>query len=90
MSATDSTECDHLKLAAAKMVAHPMLSVKDAMILAKLTKTYNKRSLSGHDEVGSLVKSINVEKGKNSDVSPLTSNSMASLLGSNGSQKPKS
>jgi hypothetical protein len=36
------------------------------------------------------VKSINIEKGKNSDVSPLSSNSMASLLASNGSQKPKS
>jgi hypothetical protein len=34
MSATDSTEWDRLKQAAANMVAHPMLSVKDAMKLA--------------------------------------------------------
>ena len=34
MSATDSTKCDRLKQAAANMVAHPTLSVKDAMKLA--------------------------------------------------------
>jgi hypothetical protein len=37
MSTTDSTECDRLKVAAYKMVAHPGLSVKDAMIIAKFT-----------------------------------------------------
>jgi hypothetical protein len=34
MLATDSTKCDCLKLAVEKMVAHPGLSVKDAMKLA--------------------------------------------------------
>jgi len=34
MSTTDSTECDRPKLAVEKMVAHPGLSVKDAMKLA--------------------------------------------------------
>ena len=37
MSTTDSTECDRLKLAAAKMMAFPGLSVKDAMLIAKFT-----------------------------------------------------
>ena len=37
MSATDSIECDRLKLAVEKMVAHPGLSVKDAMTIAKFT-----------------------------------------------------
>ena len=37
MSTTDSTECDRLKLAVEKMVAHPGLSVKDAMTIAKFT-----------------------------------------------------
>ena len=37
MSTTDSTKCDWLKVAAYKMVAHPGLSVKDAMTIAKFT-----------------------------------------------------
>ena len=37
MSTTDSTECDRLKVAAAKMMAFPGLSVKDAMLIAKFT-----------------------------------------------------
>jgi hypothetical protein len=48
-----------------------------------------KEALSGHEGVGSLVKSITVEKEKNSELSPLTSNSTASLLGSDGSQRKK-
>jgi hypothetical protein len=34
MSTTDSTECNRLKVAAAHIVDHPTLSVKDAMKLA--------------------------------------------------------
>ena len=37
MSTTDSTESDRLKVAVYKMVAHPGLSVKDAMTIAKFT-----------------------------------------------------
>jgi hypothetical protein len=37
MSTTDSTECDRLKVAAAKMMAFPGLSVYDAMLIAKFT-----------------------------------------------------
>ena len=37
MSTTDSTKCDQLKVTAYKMVAHPALSVKDAMTIAKFT-----------------------------------------------------
>ena len=37
MSTTDSAECDRLKLAVAKMVALPGLSVKDAMKLANFS-----------------------------------------------------
>lgn len=49
-----------------------------------------KEALSGHGEVGSLlVMSINDEKGKNSDVSPLTSNSGKSWSTSDDSQRKK-
>jgi hypothetical protein len=109
MSAT--TDCDRLKLAAANMVAHPTLSVKDAMKLTDFTineikdknlqqkvlqrlpgkgKRCIEESISKGGEVGSVVAFVDIEKEKNSDVSPLTSDSMATLLGSNGSQKPKS
>ncbi len=37
MSTTDSTRCNWLKVAVYKMVAHPGLSVKDAMTIAKFT-----------------------------------------------------
>ncbi len=52
MSTTDSTECDCLKQAAANMVAHPTLSVKDAMKLADFSvderedKTLRQKSMS--------------------------------------------
>jgi hypothetical protein len=41
-------------------------------------------------EVRSVVAFVDIEKEKNSDVSPLTSDSAASLLGSDGLRKPKS
>jgi hypothetical protein len=41
MSTTKSTECNWLKAAVEQMVAHPTLSVKDAMKLADFT--LNKR-----------------------------------------------
>ena len=106
MSTTDSTECDRLKQAAANMVAHPTLSVKDAMKLADFSvderedKTLQQKVLrrlpgkgkcrmkeltSKGGEVRSVVAFVDIEKEKNSDVSPLTSNSMASLMGKNGS-----
>jgi hypothetical protein len=111
MSATNSTECDCLKLAAANIVAHPTLSVKDALKLTDFTineiedknlwqkvlwrlpgkgKHRMKESMSKGGEVGSVVAFVDIEKEQNSDVSPLTSDSMTSLLGSNGSRKPKS
>jgi hypothetical protein len=37
MLTTKSTECDWLNVAMSKMVAHPGLSVKDAMTIAKFT-----------------------------------------------------
>ncbi len=37
MSTTDSTECDWLKVAVYKIVAHPGLSVKDVMTITKFT-----------------------------------------------------
>ena len=111
MSTTDSTECDRLKLAVAKMVALPGLSVKDAMIIAKFTDDEiedknmqrkvlrrlpgkgkrNMRELTSESaEEGSTIRSIVVENGKNSDVSPITSESASSLLQSDGTQKHKS
>ena len=111
MSTTDSTECDRLKQAAANMVAHPTLSVKDAMKLADFSvderedKTLQQKVLrclpgkgkrrmkeltSKGGEVGSVVAFVDIEEGKNSDVSPLTGDSTASLMGKNGSRKPKS
>jgi hypothetical protein len=48
MSTTDSTECDWLKVAVAKMVALPGLSVKDAMLIAKFTDNeVENKSLQG-------------------------------------------
>ena len=111
MSTTDSTECDRLKLAAAKMVALPGLTVKDAMLIAKFTddeiddknmrqkvlrrlpgkgKRRMKELTSGNAEEGSIMQSIDVENGKNSDVSPITDDSATSLLNSDGKQMQKS
>jgi hypothetical protein len=111
MSTTDSTECDRLKLAAAKMVAFPGLTVKDAMLIAKFTddeiedkrmrqkvlrrlpgkgKRRMKELTSESAEEGSTIRSIDVENGKNSDISPITSDSASSLLQSDGTQKHKS
>ncbi len=42
MSATNSSECNHLKLAVAKLVAHSMLSVEDAMKLAEFDEIEDK------------------------------------------------
>ncbi len=53
MSATDSTDCNRLKQATANMVAHPTLSVKDAMKLADFSvderedKTIRQKVLRG-------------------------------------------
>jgi len=111
MSTTNSTECDRLNLAAAKMVALPGLTVKDAMLIAKFTddeiedkrmrqkvlrrlpgkgKRRMKELTSESAEEGSTIRSIDVENGKNSDISPITDDSASSLLQSDGTQKHKS
>jgi hypothetical protein len=49
-----------------------------------------KESMSKGSEVGSVVALVDIKKEKNSDVFLLTSDSTASSLGNDGSQKPKS
>ena len=101
MSTTDSTECDRLKVAVAKLVAIPGLTVKDAMLIAKFTddevedksmqrkvlrglpgkgKRHMKEIVSKSSEEGSIIESIDVENEKTSDISPITDNSLTSLL----------
>ncbi len=46
--------------------------------------------MSENAEEGSIIHSIDVENRNNSDMSPITDNSMTSLLNSDGNQKQKS
>ena len=71
MSTTDSTESDRLKVAVYKRVAHPGLSVKDAMTIAKFTEIEDKnmqrkvlRRLPGKGKHGMIqLMSENAEEG---------------------------
>jgi hypothetical protein len=101
MSTTESTECNHLKAAVEQMVAHPTLSVKDAMKLADFTLDEREdknlqhmvlRCLPGKEETledNAVALSNSAVIKRQSNVSPLTSSSGSMRKSEDSTQKQK-